>query len=257
MRKLKQYVVVSQIGQTGHLLCQLVGNLVQLLHHKTALAGVQAHEIIVELPEEILVVISLPWNLSLTLTARLVGKRNTTEETVHHVLLIKRTGRFRDRTEGDVGPQQRISGDSLLRSSHRATTFAVIYVTDSHADILMSTTYLICHFYLRQVQILRAATHVLQSQGILQESCCRGIGRGEPYGDLGTLGLILVLAPRLTLPVKQFLILNLVVVSERAHDSLYEIVQLVLADTRRAYQMAHLTAKFVIFVVAIHELHVA
>ena len=36
-------------------------------------------------------------------------------------------------------------------------------------------------------------------------------------------------------------------VSERAHNGLYEIVQLVIADARRTYQVPHLATKFVVF----------
>ncbi len=42
-------------------------------------------------------------------------------------------------------------------------------------------------------------------------------------------------------PVLQLLVFCLVVVSERAHNGLYEIVQLVFADTLRTYQVPHLT----------------
>ena len=45
---------------------------------------------------------------------------------------------------------------------------------------------------------------------------------------------------RLALLVLQFLVFCPVMVSERAHNGLYEIVQLVIADARRTYQVPHL-----------------
>ena len=90
MRQLEEHVVVGKVGQLSHFFGQLIGNLVQRLHHKTALAGVQAHEIIVELPEEILVVIPLAWNLALAFPSCLVGERNSAEETIGEVFPIKR-----------------------------------------------------------------------------------------------------------------------------------------------------------------------
>lgn len=40
-------------------------------------------------------------------------------------------------------------------------------------------------------------------------------------------------------------------VSERAHNGLNKIVKLVFADTRKAYQVPHLTTKFIVFVIRI------
>ena len=121
-----------------------------------------------------------------------------------------------------------------------------------------SATHLVDHLHFGQVQILCAAAQLLQPQGVLQESGAGDVNRWKPDGHLGTVGLVLVAALGVlqALPILQFLVLYLVVVSERAHNGLYEIVQLVLANTRRAYQVPHLATKFVVFVVRIHEFHV-
>ena len=45
--------------------------------------------------------------------------------------------------------------------------------------------------------------------------------------------------------------------TKAALDGLYEIGKLPLSNTRSTYQMPHLATKFIIFVVAIHELYIA
>ena len=80
----------------------------------------------------------------------------------------------------------------------------------------MTATHLIDHLHLGQVQILRAATHFLQAQGVLKKCSAGDVYRREPDSHIGTLGFILVgaLGILLALPVFQFLILYRVVISK-------------------------------------------
>ena len=122
----------------------------------------------------------------------------------------------------------------------------------------MASTHLVCHLHFGQIEILRTTTLFFQRHSILEESRIGKVGGREPYCHLGAFGFLFVgtLGLHLPLPIRDFLVLNVVVVAERTHHSLDQLSELCLSDTGRTNQMAHLTAQFVIFVVRIHELHV-
>lgn len=82
-------IIISKVGQACHFLCQLIGYLVEWLHHKTALAVVQPQQVAIELFEEIFVVRSLSRNLSASLATGFVGERYASEETIGQVFLVK------------------------------------------------------------------------------------------------------------------------------------------------------------------------
>ena len=258
MRKFKQHVVISKVCQTRHLLSQLVGNLVQRLHHESPLAVIQSQQVLVQFLKETFVILTLTRNPALALATPLVGKGNTSEESVRHVPLIEQTGSLWRRAECKVYAEQGIAGHSFGSSTQSACTLAVVDVAHHLAHLLVSATHLVGHLHLGQVQILRAASLLLKCQGVLQESGRCDIGRREPEANCRTLRFLLVCSTRLHLtnPVGQLPIFHLVVVSEWSHDGLDEMCQLRLTDTAWAYQMPHLATKFIILVIGIHQFHV-
>ena len=135
----------------------------------------------------------------------------------------------------------------------------VVDVADGLAHLPVTATHAVCHLHLRKVQVLRASSHLFQSHRILDECRIGDVGRRKPETHFRSFGLLLIGCFRfyLTLPIDQFLVLNLIMSTKRSHDCLNKMCQLCLTNTRRPYQMPHLTAKFVVFIVRIHELHIS
>lgn len=87
MGEFPERIIISKVGKACHFLCQLIGYLVERLHHKTALAVVQPQQVAIELFEEIFVVRSLSRNLSASLATGFVGERYAPEEAIGQVFL--------------------------------------------------------------------------------------------------------------------------------------------------------------------------
>ncbi len=147
--------------------------------------------------------------------------------------------------------------DALGRGPQGSVTLAVVDVAYRPAHLAVSSAHTVGHFHLRHVQEHRASSLRLHGHGILDEGRVGQVGGWEPEANGRTLGLLLVGAAglHLALPFHQLLVFTIIVLAEGSHDSLYEMGQLSLADARRAYEMPHLAAKFVEFVVGVHELH--
>ena len=258
MRELEEHIVVGKVCQTSHLLRQLVGNPVQRLHHKPPLAVAQAKDVLVELAHKRFIVGSLTRDAPLALATRLVGKRNTPEETVGEVFLVERTCSVGRGTERDVHTQNRVARHTLGCGTQGTRTLAVVDVADGLAHLPVTATHLVRHLHLGQVQVLRAPAHLLQRHRVLDKGRIRQVGRRKPETHVRTFGLLLVRPPRLhlPLPVHQLPVLRLIMLAKRPHDSLHEMRQLRLSHARRTNQMPHLATKFVVFVVRVHELHI-
>ena len=122
----------------------------------------------------------------------------------------------------------------------------------------MAATHSIRHFYFGQIDVLRALAQFFARHGILDKGRIGDIGWWKPETHVRTFGLFLVgaLGLHLSLPVHEFFELSLIMLAKSAHDSLYQMPQLCLSDTRRTNQMPHLAAHFIIFVVGIHESYI-
>lgn len=256
MGELEEGVVVGEVGETGHLFRQLVGDLVELLHLEVSLAVVEPQEVLVELGEEALVVGPLTRDASVALAASLVGEGDAAEEAIGEVFLVEGAGGVGGGAEGEVDTEDGVAGNALLGGAQGAgAALHVVDIADGLAHLAVTAAHAVGHLHLREVEVLRAAALFLERHSVLQEGGVGEVGRREPEGHIGTFRLLLVRAAglHLALPVGQALVFGLVVGAERAHDSLNQVRQLGLSYARRADEMAHLATQFIEFVVGIEE----
>ena len=78
------------------------------------------------------------------------------------------------------------------------------------------------HLHLGQIEVLRA-TVGFQGHAVQQETCCRGVNRREPEGEVRTCRAVFAsIGVRLSLPFYEFVCHPLVVSAEIAADGLYD-----------------------------------
>ena len=201
---------------------------------------------------------TLSWNPAAACATSLVGKWDAPEETIGEVFLIKKSGGIGGRGKGEVHSQRRVTRHAISRGTQGTSSLTVVDVSHHLAHLLMPAAHLVSHLHLRQVEVLGALPQLFQCHGVLDEGRVGNVGRWKPEAHVRTLRLLLVgtLGLHLSLPVYEFLELNFIMFAKRSHDSLYKMAQLRLSDARRTYQMPHLAAHFIKFVVAIHESYV-
>ena len=200
----------------------------------------------------------MAWNPAQSLAASLVGKGDSAEETVGQVFLVEEAGGIGGGSKSEVHPQHGVTRHAISRGTQGTSSLTVVDVSHHLAHLSVSAAHLVCHLHLGQVEVLGSLAQLLQSHGVLYEGRVGDVGRWKPEAHVRTLGFFLVgtLGLHLSLPVHEFLILYLIVFAKRPHDCLYKMAQLRLSDARRTYQMPHLAAHFIKFVVAIHESYV-
>ena len=248
MGEVPEHVVVGHVGQFRHFLGQLLCHVVERPDDEVAFAVGQPQHVSVELCEKVVAIGSLLRDAAATFAAPLVGEGNAAEETVGQVLLVERARHLGCRTEGDVDAQYGVTRHALCRGAQRSRPLLVVDVAYHLAHLPVASKHAVGHLHLGQVDKLRPPAQLLQRHGVLDEGRVGHVGRRIPEGHVGALGLFLVgpLGLHLSLPIDELLKLRLVVLAKAAHHGLYKTCELCLADTRRAYQVAHLPAKLVV-----------
>ena len=137
-------------------------------------------------------------------------------------MLVETAGRVRIGREGHTGSQDRISRDTILGCPEGTGTSHVIDVPDHVRYLLMTAAKAVGHLHLGQVEVLRATVR-LQGHAVQQETCCRGVNRREPEGEVRTCCAVFAsIGVRLSLPFHEFVGHPLVVSAEIAADGLYD-----------------------------------
>ena len=92
MRHLKQYVIISQIGQCCHICSQLVGQFVQRADDVAAFAEVKACQIHVQLLVELVRELSQSGDTPFAIATRFIRKNHASEGAVSQFVFIELAG---------------------------------------------------------------------------------------------------------------------------------------------------------------------
>ena len=238
-----EHVVVSQVGNSGHILRQLLSQLVQLGNDKATLASLQTDNELVELLKERFFVGALTGNTAATILTCLIGEYYTSQYAVEQLVLIELASRERRGREGDVGTERRIARHAVCCGTESSGALLVIDIADGLAYLPVTATQAVGHLNLRHIVVLRVIAASLTCHRVLEESRIGDVRGREEKGHIRTSWFFLIGALGLDglLPDDELLQFVLVVLTELAHDCFNTGRQLALTHARIGYQMCHLT----------------